>query len=75
MLYADVSEHCLFHLHGQVGKLIIHTYPATNIEESVPKRRLLKFRNRANIFIYFGIHLYFSICQCFFEVCHLRCAI
>jgi len=35
---------CLFHLHRQVG--ILHTYLPKKMEQSVPKRRHIKFRRR-----------------------------
>jgi hypothetical protein len=40
ILYANVSEH--FHLHGQVGSHL----PAYKMEQSVPRRRHIKFRCR-----------------------------
>jgi len=38
---------CLFHLHRQVGKLF--TYLPMKMEQSVPKRRPLKFRRRGTL--------------------------
>jgi len=45
ILYADVSEHCLFHLHMLVGdEWQFITYQPMKMEQSVPKRRHIKFR-------------------------------
>jgi hypothetical protein len=36
---------CLFHLHRRIG-MILHTYPPIKMEQSIPKRRHIKFRRR-----------------------------
>jgi len=43
MLYANVSEYCLVHLHRQVGMMILYTYPPMKMEQGVPKRRHITF--------------------------------
>jgi len=37
---------CLFHLHRQVGMKFLYTYLHMKMEQSVPKRRHIKFRHR-----------------------------
>ena len=40
------GTHCLFHLHMQVGACSTRTYLPMKMEQSVPKRRHIKFRRQ-----------------------------
>jgi len=45
--YMPTFRNTLFHLHRQVGmKYIFHTYMPMKMEQSVPKRRHIKFRRQ-----------------------------
>ena len=48
MLCADVSEHRLFYLHRSCGQEESSTQPM-KMEQSLPKRRHIKFRRRGII--------------------------